>query len=199
MNAPARISTAPPPSAARRADVARYKLRVRDYLLLDEIGSFSGQHTELVDGDVIVMSPELMPHMRIKDEIAYALRKAVETLGLDLWVGTSGSVQLSHHDQPRPDVIVMRPVTSDKAVPGEAVMLLVEISSTTLTFDLNEKAMLYARHNVPEYWTVDAAGRIIHRWSAPGEGGYEAHEEIGFGAETKSATIKGLSIDTSAL
>ncbi len=36
----------------------RYKLRVPDYLMLDDAGAFGGQATELVDGDVIVMSPE---------------------------------------------------------------------------------------------------------------------------------------------
>jgi Uma2 family endonuclease len=194
MNAPAPLSLSPP-----QARVSRYRLRVQDYLLLDEAGSFSGEQTELVDGDVIVMSPEWMPHMRIKDEIAYRLRRSIETLGLDLRVGTGGSVALSDTDQPRPDVIVMRPVESDRAVPRDAVLLLVEVSSSTLTFDLNEKAPLYALHGVAEYWTVDVAGRLIHQWFNPGPSGYGAHQEVGFGERLPAASIPGLSIATDGL
>ena len=198
MNVPAHVSRS---SAAARVgvDVARYKLRIEDYLLLDQAGSFGGQETELVDGDVIVMSPEWMPHMRIKDEIAYALRRAIETLGLDLRVGTGGSVQLSDTDQPRPDVIVMRPIFSELAVPREAVMLLVEVSASTLQFDLNDKAPLYARFGVPEYWTVDVQDRCIHRWYLPTSTGYSGHDEIKFGQSIASATIEQLAIGTASL
>lgn len=195
MNAPAHITKSP---AIPRgvADVGRYKLRIEDYLLLDQAGSFGGQETELVDGDVIVISPEWMPHMRIKDEIAYALRRAIETVGLDLRVGTGGSVQLSETDQPRPDVIVMRPVSSERAVPREAVMLLVEVSASTLQFDLNDKAPLYARFGIPEYWTVDVQGRCIHRWSQPTSTEYSAHVEVKFGQPMTSVTIDDIVIDT---
>lgn len=198
MNAPAHIASS---SVATRtaADGGRYKLRIDDYLLLDQAGTFRGEETELVDGDVIVMSPEWMPHMRIKDEIAYALRRAIETLGLDLRVGTGGSVQLSDTDQPRPDVIVMRPVSSDRAVPLEAVMLLVEVSASTLQFDLNDKAPLYARFGVPEYWTVDVQGRCIHRWSRPTSDGYSSYDETRFGQPIASTTIDGIAIDTAQL
>jgi Uma2 family endonuclease len=198
MNAPVQIRR-PSVPARVAADGGRYKLRIEDYLLLDQAGSFGGEETELVDGDVIVMSPEWMPHMRIKDEIAYALRRAIETLGVDLRVGTGGSVQLSDTDQPRPDVIVMRPVSSDRAVPLKAVILLVEVSASTLQFDLNGKGPLYARFGIPEYWTVDVQGRCIHRWSCPTPTGYSAQDEVSFGRSITSAAIDGLEISTSGL
>ena len=43
--------------------------------------------------------------------------------------------------------------------------LVVEISDTTLGFDLKTKADLYARAGIVEYWVFDVSGRrlIVHR------------------------------------
>jgi Uma2 family endonuclease len=52
--------------------------------------------------------------------------------------------------------------------------LVVEISDSTLGFDLTTKAELYARAGIVEYWVVDVAARrlIVHR--DPREGLYRA-------------------------
>jgi Uma2 family endonuclease len=60
--------------------------------------------------------------------------------------------------------------------------LVVEISDSTLGFDLTTKAELYARAEIQEYWVVDVAARrlIVHR--QPHQGlyrsvtAYSAHE-----------------------
>jgi Uma2 family endonuclease len=45
------------------------------------------------------------------------------------------------------------------------VALLVEVSDSTVKFDLSTKAALYARAGIVEYWVVDLKGRslIVHR------------------------------------
>lgn len=44
-----------------------------------------------------------------------------------------------------------------------------EISDTSLSFDLSVKAMLYARAGIPEYWVLDVNGRqlFVHRDPSP--------------------------------
>jgi Uma2 family endonuclease len=62
----------------------------------------------------------------------------------------------------------------ESANPGPSdVRLLVEISDTTLAFDLGTKARLYARAGIREYWVVDIAGQriVVHR--SPRAGVYE--------------------------
>ncbi len=56
------------------------------------------------------------------------------------------------------------------------VRLVVEISDSTLGFDLKVKAPLYARAGIPEYWVVDIAGKrvIVHR--DPSGGAYTSVE-----------------------
>lgn len=182
------------------ADVpTRYRLRIADYLLLHEHGSFRGLETELVDGRVYLMSPEWRPHLRIKSELAYLLRRAVEEAGLPYFVGTEGSVALSDTDMPRPDVLLTSEIAGDGAVPRDTVPLLVEVSSTTLDEDVGEKAVRYAAATIPEYWVADVNGRKFRRMWSPTVDGYADADEVAFGAPLASVTMEGLVIGTTTL
>lgn len=50
--------------------------------------------------------------------------------------------------------------------------LIAEISDTTLAFDRGEKAMLYARAGIPEYWIVNLKDRQVEVHREPGKDGY---------------------------
>ena len=185
--------------AAWRLDAGKYRLRVEDYLLLDRAGSFYGIDTELVDGDVIVMSPEWRPHFRIKSELFYRLRQAVSAAELPFFVGTEGSIALSDTDMPRPDLVLTDDADGEGAVPRESVPLVVEISSTTLHEDLGVKAARYAEAGIAEYWVVDVSGRVIHRHWTPSGGEYAEHDIIRFGELLTAATLISLTVDTAGL
>ena len=82
------------------------------------------------------------------------------------------------YDEPEPDAAVTaEPYThfAERHPRPEDLLLLIEVSDTTLRFDLNAKANLYALAGIREYWTIDAAGRrlIVHRQPSP-----EGYREI---------------------
>jgi len=45
---------------------------------------------------------------------------------------------------------------------SEDVLLMIEVSESSLRFDLDKKAPLYAKHAIPELWVVDVQGRRVH-------------------------------------
>lgn len=198
MNAPFDHAE-PPRISGPTIPPGKYRLRVQDYLILDEAGAFRGEETELVDGNVIVMSPEWRPHLRIKDELAYRVRRALEAIGNDLFVGTGGSVALSDIDQPRPDIILTREIEGEGAVPRDSIALLVEVASTTLANDVKIKTGLYARYGIPEYWIANVDARMIHQMWNPVGGIYTERRDLAFGDPIMVPTIAGLSIDTTNL
>jgi hypothetical protein len=60
------------------------------------------------------------------------------------------------------------------------VLLLIEVGDSTLRFDRDRKAKLYARHRVGEQWIVDLVHRQLHLSRKPRRGGYaDATEEGG--------------------
>jgi Uma2 family endonuclease len=90
------------------------------------------------------------------------------------------------HSEPEADLKVLRrPSKEYTSNPQpEDILLLVEISDSTVRFDLGRKAKLYARAMIQEYWVLDIPGKqlIVHR--EPEEGryrsivAYEAQEEV---------------------
>ena len=66
--------------------------------------------------------------------------------------------------EPEPDITVLAPrddfYASGKPGPND-VLLLIEVSDTTLDFDRTEKAQLYAEEGIREYWIVNLTDRCI--------------------------------------
>ena len=82
------------------------------------------------------------------------------------------------YDEPEPDAAVTaEPYThfAQRHPRPEDLLLLIEVSDTTLRFDLDAKANLYALADIREYWTIDIVGRrlIVHRQPSP-----EGYREI---------------------
>ena len=54
------------------------------------------------------------------------------------------------------------------------VLLLIEVSDTTLSYDRNVKLPLYARAGIREVWVVSLPGGIIELHTYPSEDGYRS-------------------------
>ena len=74
--------------------------------------------------------------------------------------------------EPMPDAIVLS--KPDREFAGnpkpEEIQLLIEVSSTTLNYDLTTKAALYARAGIVEYWVVDVNARELIVLQSPENG-----------------------------
>ncbi|UVO49166.1 Uma2 family endonuclease [Sphingomonas sp. SUN019] len=181
-----------------RLPPGRYKLRVEDYLLLDEAGAFGDARTELIDGEIVIMNAEYRPHAWIKGELSYRLRRMLEQLGSDLHA-MDGSVDLSDHDMPLPDIVLTDEPRGSGAIPLTSVALIVEVSSTTLRNDLGRKGEAYAGAGIAEYWVADVNARVIHQMWEPIDDAYTKSRVVAFGEVLQATTIDGLAIDTGAL
>lgn len=124
---------------------------------------------ELIDGELVEMSPQNSPHMYARHAIA---RRMIRELGDDVFVHVEGTLSLAPRTAPSPDIFLHAASVRAEDVRGPDVLLLVEIADSSLSHDLRAKARLYARHGVPEYWVVDAVGRRIFAHRAPAADGY---------------------------
>ena len=176
----------------------RYRMTVREFLMLDEAGAFGGKRTELINGEVFILSPIYRPHARVELIVSVLLDAAVTSLGSALQVMTPVSAHLDDHNLPQPDVVVAAHEEGDFVSPG-AARLAVEVSHTSLRHDLGTKAKLYARAGIPEYWVVDIKGRRIVQLWHPVEEAYQDRTERPFGEAIASATIAGLVVSTERL
>jgi Uma2 family endonuclease len=74
------------------------------------------------------------------------------------------------HSEPEPDIAIVTrrdDYYKDKHPSAEDVSLLVEVSHSSLNFDLGRKLRLYAASGIPEYWVVDVEHKLLHIHRAP--------------------------------
>src|SRR5438128_6108367 len=97
---------------------------------------------------------------------------------------------------PEPDIAVVPRVRDAFPSPSE-VLLVVEVSDTTLSDDLGRKRRLYAAARVHNFWVADVKARQVHRFADPRDGDYRVHEILGMadtvrvpGAAEGSAAIR---------
>ena len=178
----------------------RVRLRIEDYDLLDRSGALDDHgRTELIDGMIVSMNAQHRPHARTKTLLASRLWEALKQRddGLELLI--EASVAVSPTDMPDPDLVITTDARGDGPIPLASVRLIVEISDTTLAFDLGRKAALYAGAGVPEYWVVDIVGAQVTTHCAPTDGAYREQRVLAFGEPIDAMTIAGLRIDTAGL
>lgn len=174
------------------------KLRLQDYLLLDETGAFDAyRKTELIEGEVFFMNARHRPHARIKSRLFRLIAEALD--GSDLEAVVEGSVAIPPVNAPERDIVVTSEAEGKGLIPLESVRLIVEVADATLKNDLSVKAAVYARHHVPEYWVVNLRERLIHQMWAPAGEAYAGRREVAFGGTLEAAAIDRLTVETRAL
>jgi len=155
--------TAKPPPAPLR----RFRFTRDQYYELDRLGYFDHKRVELIYGEIIEMSPINWPH-------ALGVKLVTDVLAAAFAAGHFVTVQQAFPvpsepvgSAPQPDVAVIPGGPRDYTVHPTAAALLVEVSVSTLDYDLTTKAELYATAGVPEYWVLDVENRQVHVFRDP--------------------------------
>jgi Uma2 family endonuclease len=130
-----------------------------------ELGLFRGQRAELLEGEIMVLSPQKAEHFTTTDRVTELLR---DRFGPGFHVRMQGPIDLGPHSDPEPDVAVVAGTRDDYATrhPRTAV-LVVEVSDTTLGSDRTRKASLYARAGIEDYWIVNLVDLQIEVYRQP--------------------------------
>lgn len=155
---------------------------VDDYYRMAEVGLLApDDRTELIEGEIVDMAPIGPGH-------AAALSRLGERLIPALVASASVRIQLPVRfvplSEPQPDlaIVTRRRDSYRRAHPAARdILLLIEVSESTLRYDLEAKARLYAKHAVPEYWVIDLVHQRIVRHRAPSGGKYRQIDEIATG------------------
>jgi Uma2 family endonuclease len=152
------------PVAFERSDRRRFS--ADEYFRMAECGILSpDERTELLDGEIFRMAPAGPAHSSEVDRLCefFVLR-----LHGRAQIRVQSPVRMGPSSVPEPDLALLRLRESGyrEHHPGAGDLLLaVEVSDSSLDFDLGRKARLYARHGVPELWVFDIGGRriVVHR------------------------------------
>lgn len=154
-------------------EVIKRRFTADDYQRMGQTGILSSEdRVELIDGEVVAMSPIGPRHSACIDR---ATRALVILLGDKAIVRIQSSVRLNRYNEPEPDVVLLQPQADFYAsrLPGPAdILLVIEVAESSLDYDREVKAPLYAGSGVPEYWIVDLNSNQLVCYSDPAGGAY---------------------------
>jgi Uma2 family endonuclease len=150
-----------------------HRLTVDEYYRMAEVGLLAPDaRVELIEGEIIDMPPIGSRHALTVDLFSERLIEVAKRSAL---VRTQGALRLGVLSEPQPDIALLKRQVERYAQShptAEDVLPIIEVSDTTLRFDREVKASLYARHGIPEYWIVDLSRHRLHMLRDPGEGQY---------------------------
>lgn len=130
---------------------------------------------EVIDGEILEMIAPNPPHMRVK---RWLLDQLYHQLGRTHWIDSEPGFYLEPDgDYTLPDIIVYPRALAAEAVRGGDALLVIEVAHSSLKKDRGRKARLYARHGVRDYWVVNAATLVTHRYANPANGRYASETE----------------------
>jgi Uma2 family endonuclease len=149
----------------RKSSVRSRRWSKRDYHRLGELGFFVGQRVELIEGKLMVLSPQRPEH-------ATAVLLVADVLGPLFGAGHHPRPQLpidlGQTSEPEPDVAVVVGTLQDyRAAHPTSAVLIVEVSDTTLRYDRRRKGSLYARAGIADYWIVNLRRRQLEVYRSP--------------------------------
>lgn len=148
----------------------RRRFTTAEVLRMAETGLLKPQErVELIEGELTLMSPKHNKHEWLKARLVRWLSRRLRD---ELILAVESTLYLDERSFVEPDLMVYRANLMPEDVRGPDVLLAIEVSDSSLAFDLNVKAPLYARHGVPLYWAIDAETLETTLHAAPGETGY---------------------------
>ncbi len=153
------LSMAFPPARQEEFPPRVKRWNRQEYHHLAELGYFQNERVELIDGEIVQMSPQSFEHFWSIDTIAHLLEKI---FGESYWVRQQGPCIHGEWSEPEPDVTVVKGAIANFSEHPSTAVLAVEVSKSSLVFDRGRKANLYAGMGIPDYWVLDIENR--HLW-----------------------------------
>lgn len=163
---------------------------VDEVLRMVEVGIIDpGEHVELLDGEIVVVSPHGEAH-------CYSIQRLNARLAIAYHPAHQVRVQLplyaDERSLPEPDLAV---VSSDLDILSrhprcDQALLVVEVAVTSGWMD-RRKGRIYGRSGAPVYWLVDVPRRAVVVREGPGPDGYARERVVGLEDEL---TLPGIDV-----
>lgn len=178
------------------AEVKRHRFTVREYHAMAEAGLLTeDDRVELIDGEILEMAPIGTRHLACVVALNHLLVEASEGR---YFVSVQNPVVIDDETEPQPDLSLLNTKPDPTgSLPGSGdVLLVVEVSDTTLSYDRGVKLPRYSQAGIPEVWIVDLQSRRVETHSDPTPEGYRTSHVFGINEQVRSAVVEHLELPT---
>jgi Uma2 family endonuclease len=175
--------------------VTKRLFTVAEYNRMSEVGIFTeDDRVELIEGQVVDMSPIGRRRAACVGRLTNLFSRVLAERAI-VWV--QNPVVLNDYAEPQPDVALLRRREDfyERALPAPGdVLLIVEVSDTTLDYDRQIKVPLYARAGIREAWVVNLMDERIEVYTRPADGAYQDVSQYARGEAINSSGALNLTL-----
>jgi Uma2 family endonuclease len=157
------------------------------------------ERVELIEGEIIAISPIGNRHIVCVNRLNWMFSSLVSGAAI---VSVQNPIRLDQHSAPQPDIALLkfRDDFYSGTPPGPSdVLLVVEVSDTTLDYDRRTKIPLYAKAGIPEAWIVDLHNGSIEVYTHPAGNVYSRLRIVQRGEQFELAGIEGTTIQADSV
>jgi Uma2 family endonuclease len=172
----------------------RLRFSVDEYYRMIELGMLKDyEKAEIIEGELIKKMTIGDRHAAIVNSLT---RFFVKNVSDDVLVSVQNPVRLSDYNEPEPDVTLadLRKYDGKRHPRPSEIILIVEVSDSTLKYDRDVKLSLYAEAEIPEVWIVNLPNDIIEVHQKPSIGIYQLAKIFKRGETVASEILSDLSI-----
>jgi Uma2 family endonuclease len=180
----------------------RRRFTVEEFQRMGEAGIIApDERVELIDGEVYEMTPVGPRHILA---IIQLTRYFIKLLEDEFLVSPQSPVRIGEVE-PFPDIALLKPGPDyrERLPQPEDCVLIVEVSDSSVGFDLHVKSRIYAAFSIPEYWVVDLTRNcvVVHQSpdGGPDGGNYRQVTEYLRGESFRSSALREREIPVSDL
>ena len=164
----------------------RQLFTVKEFYKMAEVGIIQPDaRVELLNGEIIQMSPIKSHHAGVVDFLSGLLNS--KYFG-KYNIRTQNPIRINRHSEPEPDVAVAKfqkdSYKSKHPKPSD-VLLLIEVSDSTLLKDRKVKLPIYAKAGIEEYWIVNLVDEQIEVYKNPEGEKYTSKKKYKKGSNIK--------------
>ena len=152
-------------------------ITVAEYDRMIEAGIYTeNDRIELLNGEIIELMPKGPKHVYFNEKIADILK---EKLGKTADVRSQNPIILDDFSEPEPDIVLAIPPREnylENHPTSSDILLVMEISDTTLTYDREAKAKAYSRNGIQQYIVLNVQDNSLEDYRQPATDGYQSKQ-----------------------
>ncbi len=136
-----------------------------EYYKMAELGFFHGKRVELIEGEIIEMSPMKSPHATAVSLVYEVLREVFDN---NHFIRNQQPLSFSKITEPEPDLAVIKGKIRDFSDSHpKTAELLIEVSDATIYYDRGKKSNLYAKNKIQDYWIINLKDKRLEVFRRP--------------------------------
>jgi Uma2 family endonuclease len=165
------------------------------YDALVDQGLFDGQRVELLEGEIVAVSPQKWPHSSTTTLLARHLDRALVARHGDVYVVRQEKpLAATETSEPEPDIDVVDEAALSAGRHPSTAHLVVEVADSSRRVDLVHKPRIYAAARVPQYWVVDLVDGSVVLHTDPAPGGQPPYGAVTRLPWTEPLTVLGVTV-----